>query len=84
MSDLFGDRLLRIDARYASPRVVYDGFKTIQQNGYECCVGKATHTGDVVIGIVSPDSGRHQFILDARELVQEGLRLLRERRTHEQ
>lgn len=80
MSDLFGDQRLTVDAHYQEPRVVYDGIRTFVVGHNEVTVGKATHTRDIVIGIVTAEGARHQFLISAQDLAQEGLRLLKLRR----
>lgn len=83
--DLFGGARgrLSVDIRLAEPRVTYYGFHTFAVGRCECSVGRADLSKDVVVSVVDPEYGTTQLLISSQDLVQEAMRLHRERFSHD-
>ena len=72
-----------VDARLAQPRVTYYGFHTFAVGRCECSVGRADLSKDVVVSVVDPEHGTTQMLISSQDLVQEAMRVHRERTSHD-
>lgn len=77
--DLFGTPKLNVEPVVMEGRETYYGFFTRHVGQVEVSVGRADRTNNVVISVCDPEHGTTQIQLSSQELVQEGLRIHRER-----
>lgn len=77
-ADLFGDGF-RVEPVLREARLSYHGFFTYQQGQMELSVGRADLEQCIVISVCDPERGTTQLTIAARDLVQEALKVHRQR-----